>query len=96
LPALDTESRSAPTGEASVKLGEAYMSYGDYAKSVEAITRGISKGGLKSIDEAQLHLGLSLAKLKRNKEANAAFNAVPAASKLQKVAKLWSIRLGKA
>lgn len=96
LPALDTESRSAPNGEASVKLGEAYMSYGDHAKAVEAITRGISKGGLKSADEAQLHLGMALAKLKRNKEALAAFNAVPATSKLQKVAKLWTIRLGKA
>jgi len=96
LPAADTESRSAATGEASTKLGEAYLSYNEYAKAAEAITRGISKGGLKTADEAQLHLGLALAKLKRNKEAAAAFNAVPASSKLNKVAKLWAIRLGKA
>jgi len=96
LPAADAESRSAATGEASTKLGEAYLSYNEYAKAAEAITRGISKGGLKTADEAQLHLGLALAKLKRNKEAAAAFNAVPASSKLNKVAKLWAIRLGKA
>ena len=72
------------------------MSYADYAKAAEAISRGISKGNLKSADEAQLHLGLVYAKLNRMKEAKAALNAVPAASKLNKVAKLWSIRLGKA
>lgn len=96
LPSLDTESRSAKNGEASAKLGEAYLSYGEYAKAVEAITRGITQGGLKAVDQEQLHLGIALAKLKRNKEAAAAFNAVPASSKLNKVAKLWAIRLGKA
>lgn len=96
LPSLDAESRSAASGEASTKLGEAYMSYGDFAKAAESITRGLSKGNLKTADEAQLHLGVALAKLNRNKEAQAAFSAVPASSKLNKVAKLWSIRLGKA
>jgi hypothetical protein len=96
LPSLDTESRSAKTGEPSAKLGEAYLSYADYPKAAESIARGISKGDLKSTDEAQLHLGIANAKLKRNKEAIAAFNSVPASSKLQKVAKLWAIRLGKA
>jgi hypothetical protein len=96
LPSLDTESRSAKNGEASVKLGEGYLSYGEYAKAAEAITRGLSQGGLKAVDQEQLHLGIAQAKLKRNKEAAAAFNAVPASSKLNKVAKLWAIRLGKA
>jgi len=91
LPDQDKEARAAATGEADVKLGETYVTYGDYAKGIEAIKRGLAKGGVKATEEANLHLGVAYLGAKRNAEAIAAFKAVPASSKLSRLAKLWAI-----
>ena len=48
----DALARSKPTGDADTKLGSAYLSYGLNDKAVEALQRGIGKGGVKNPDEA--------------------------------------------
>ena len=57
LPQFEKEAMAAKAGEADVKLGEAFLSYDQPAKAVEAIQRGIAKGGVKSLDDANLSLG---------------------------------------
>lgn len=91
LPAFEKEAMAAANGDSDVKLGEAYLSYGDSAKAVEAIKRGLKKGNVKAVDEANLQLGLALMSAKQSSEAIAAFKAVPADSKLAPVARLWVV-----
>lgn len=94
LPTFEKEAAAAANGDADIKLGEAYASYGDYAKAVDAIKRGLKKGNVKAVDEAQVQLGVALVAAKRNSEAVAAFKAVPATSKLSSTARLWAIYAG--
>lgn len=91
LAAAEKEAMAAATGEADVKLGEAYASYGQYDKAIEAMKRGLKKGGLKAADEAHLQLGVAYLGAKRNSDAISEFKAVPADSKLARVARLWII-----
>lgn len=92
LPEQDKEARASASGDADVKLGESYMTYGDYAKAIEAIKRGLTKGNVKAPDEANLHLGMAYLASKHNADAIKAFKAVPANSKLSRVARLWVIQ----
>lgn len=91
LPAFEKEASASSNGEADLKLGEAYASYGEFDKAVEAMKRGIKKGGLKANDEAHLQLGVALVGAKKNSEAVSEFKQVPADSKLSDVARLWII-----
>lgn len=91
LPQQEKEANAASTGDADVKLGETYISYGDYAKGIEAIKRGLAKGNVKAVDEANMDLGMAYLASKRKSDAIAAFKAVPATSNLNRVAKLWII-----
>lgn len=91
LPAFEKEAIAAANGDSDVKLGEAYLSYGDHAKAIEAIKRGLKKGNVKVVDEAHLQLGLAYLNAKQINEAISSFKAVPADSKLASIAKLWSI-----
>lgn len=91
LPSFEKEAAAAANGDADIKLGEAYASYGDYAKAVDSIKRGLKKGNVKAADEAQLQLGVALVGAKRNSDAVAALKAVPSDSKLSSTARLWAI-----
>jgi tetratricopeptide (TPR) repeat protein len=91
LPQFEKEAIAAANGEADLKLGEAYASYGEYDKGIEAMKRALKKGGLKSSDEAHLQLGIAYFNSKRTSDAVSEFKAVPADSKLASVARLWVI-----
>lgn len=88
---LEQEAKGASTGEADVRLGGRYLASGDYEKAVEALKRGLNKGGFKGADEAQLMLGRAHLKLKQKDQAKKAFGAVPDDSKLAQVAQLWGV-----
>ena len=92
LPLQDTEDAKLKTGEADVKLGFAYLTYGDPAKAVTALERGIAKGGVKSPAESQIFLGMAYLKAKRADDAKKAFRAVKDDQLYGQVAKLWMIR----
>lgn len=91
LPALEQQAKSATTGDTDVQLGRAYLSTGEYDKAVEAIQRGLKKGGVKGSDDAQMMLGRAYLKLKQKDQARKAFGAVPDDSKLAQVAGLWGV-----
>lgn len=73
LPALAAEAEKSPTGEVFVKLGESYWSYGKYNEAIDAIQKGIAKGGLKDMPDAQTTLGIALYSAGKKPEALDAF-----------------------
>jgi hypothetical protein len=83
-------------GEMDVKVGLGFFSTGDYAKAAELIKRGIAKGGVTRLDDANLLLGASLLELNKTDEARAAFEAAkaaaPAGGHLGRIADLWLAR----
>ncbi len=80
-------------GEMDVKVGLGFYSTGEFQQAVEATRRGIAKGGVARLDDANMLLGASLLELGRGDEARAAFEAAAAAapdgSPMARIAGLW-------
>lgn len=93
LSKVEKEAAAKPTGDALVKLGEAYSSYGQYDKAIELYKAGIAKGSLKEEDLTQLDMGITYAAAKKTEQAVAAFKSVGKASKYASLARLWTIRV---
>jgi tetratricopeptide (TPR) repeat protein len=90
---LDKQEESAkakPTGDNDVKLGAAYLSYGMNDKAVEALQRGIAKGGVKNPDDAGLLLGIAYLRTGNKAEAAKAFATVKEPI-YARVARLWTL-----
>lgn len=96
LAALDKKARAAATGQDDAILGEAYMGYGQYPQAIEALERGLKKGGVKKLDQAQIALGISYLRAEQVDKARAAFKQVPADAELGRIASLWSLHAGAA
>lgn len=83
----------APSGDAFVRLGEAYMSFGQHPQAVAAIQKGIAKGKLTNAAEAQLLLGIAQLKAGSKGDAAKTLRAIKSDDgDLQRVAKLWALR----
>jgi tetratricopeptide (TPR) repeat protein len=89
----DALARTKPTGDADTKLGSAYLSYGLNDKAVEALQRGISKGGVKNPDEAGILLGIAHLRMNNKEEATKAFQTVTKNPTMARVAKLWVLHM---
>ncbi len=85
----DASARTKPTGEADVKLGAAYLSYGMNEKAIEALQRGIGKGSVKNPDEAGMLLGIANLRIGNKEEALKAFQTVSKNPIMVRIAKLW-------
>jgi hypothetical protein len=88
----DRDAAAGKSADADLRVGQAFMSYGQYANAVTAIQRAISKGNATDPAEAQLVLGIAQLKAGNKAEATKAFRAVKGDPDLQRVAKLWSLR----
>jgi hypothetical protein len=99
LPAEAAAAAKNAKGEVDVKVGLGFYSTGDYAQAAEVIRRGIAKGGVARLDDANLLLGASLLELGKTEEAKAAFEAAKAAaapgSPLGQIADLWLARVAR-
>lgn len=85
----ETSAKANAQGNLDVKLGAAYLSYGDTTKAIEMLSRGIGKGGVRNPDEAAILLGIAQLKAGNKPEAAKAFQAVNKDPTLTKVAKFW-------
>jgi len=85
----ETSARANAAGNADVKLGAAYLSYGDNAKAIEALQRGIGKGSVRDPDEAGMLLGIAYVRSGNKEEAAKAFGTVKADPTMSRIAKLW-------
>jgi len=92
----DASARAKPTGEADVKLGAAYLSYAQNDKAIEALQRGIGKGGVKNPDEAGLLLGIAYLRSGNKPEAIKAFETVKQNPGMARIAKMWLLEANKA
>lgn len=97
LKVLDNQAKQAaasPAGDLDTKVGEAFLTYGQNDKAIEAIKRGLKKGGVTAEDEANLHLGQALFANKQYPEAISAFKAIKSDSKFARFGRLWAILAG--
>ncbi len=96
LPGESAAAAKNAKGEVDVKVGLGYFSTGDFQQAVEATRRGIAKGGVARLDEANLLLGAALLELGRRDEARAAFEtaaaAAPPGSPMAGIAGMWIAR----
>jgi len=90
----ETAAKANPAGNADVKLGAAYLSYGDNAKAIESLQRGIGKGSVRDPDEAGILLGIAYLRSGNKDEAVKAFNTVKVDPTMTRIAKLWVLTTG--
>jgi tetratricopeptide (TPR) repeat protein len=89
---FDAEAAKNAAGELDVKSGEVYFGSGDYQSAVNAINRGLQKGGIKHLDEAYTYLGRSQVALKNIPDAKKAFAGLKTVPNISpRVLKLWSL-----
>jgi hypothetical protein len=91
MPKQEKDAAAAPSGDALVQVGGAYLGYGVNDKAIAAITSGISKGNLKHSDEAYMLLGIANVRSKNGAEAVRAFNRATNDPKYAQLAKLWAL-----
>lgn len=88
----ERDAAAAKTGEAELRVGQAYISYGQIPQGLAAVQRGIAKGGLKNPAEAQLVLGIAHLRAGNKAEAVKAFKAVKGDETLARLGNLWALR----
>jgi tetratricopeptide (TPR) repeat protein len=94
LTELAAEAGKQTNGEIDVKLGESYMTYNRNEEAIAALRRGIEKGGLRDLPDAQTTLGIALYKAGRKDEALAEFRKAEMASTTARpVAHTWVLFL---
>ena len=92
MPQLAKDAEKSSQGQASVGLGQAYLSYGMYDEAIAALQSGLKKGGVTDTDEAQISLGIAQMKKGQKDQARQTFKAVKADGKWADLAGLWTIR----
>jgi tetratricopeptide (TPR) repeat protein len=91
LQRIEKDADAAPTGAKNVGLGLAYFGYGQYDKAADAISKGLTKGGLRNESEARLLLGIAQLKAGHKEDATKSFHAVKGDPSLERLANLWSL-----
>jgi len=92
LPNADKALATAKTGNEMVATGKLYFSAGNYEKAADAIQKGLAKGGVTDLDDANMLLGIAYARSGKIAEGNAAFGNVKDA-KFADVSRLWKLKL---
>jgi tetratricopeptide (TPR) repeat protein len=82
----------AKNGTAAYKIGQLYFSAGKYPEAAEAMRKALTLPGLEDIDDANMELGIALARSGKKAEAVKAFDAVKD-PKFAEVARLWKLRI---
>jgi tetratricopeptide (TPR) repeat protein len=95
----EADARAAATGDALVKVGAQYLGFGDNAKAIDNLQKGIAKGSLSKgadpaveaqrVDEAALLLGIAYLRNNNKVEAAKAFRTVKRDPIMTRIAKLW-------
>lgn len=87
------EASNQKTGDALVKFGEAYASYGQYDKAIETIQAGIAKNPT-NLDDAKLRLGVAYIQSGKRQQGLDAFKGITAGTPTAQVARLWTLASG--
>lgn len=90
LDAGAAEADKQKSGDADVKFGEAYWSYGQYDKAVEFIQKGIAKG-VTDKNDAQLRLGITYLSAGKRQQALEAFKQIAPNTPSGSISRLWTL-----
>jgi len=89
VPALREAARLSSDGELDIRLGNTLLNTGDHAGCVSSVRAGIRKGGLKSLDNAQISLGMCLYNQRKYNDSIAAFKIATKTSRSRRIANQW-------
>jgi tetratricopeptide (TPR) repeat protein len=90
LPGADQAVATAKSGNEMVAMGKLFFSVGQYDKAADAIQKGLAKGGVSDVDDANALLGIAQVRAGKGAEAVAAFDAVKD-PKLVEVTRYWKL-----
>ena len=91
LPKIEKDADAASTGDKDVGVGLAYLGYQQYDKASDLLSKGLTKGGVKSEPEAHLLLGIAQLKAGHKDDAVKSFHAVKGDAALERLANLWTL-----
>lgn len=92
LLAQDKEAAGRKSGEVDARIALAFLSYGEFERSVAAYERALAKGNVRNVEEARLNLGIAQLKAGNKEAAAATFAVVKGDETLQRVARLWTLK----
>lgn len=91
LPRIAKETEAAANGQADVALGQMYLGAGNYDAAIAALQRGLKRGDVVDVDEAQIALGVAFQRKGQKDKARQAFRAVNKDSEWGTLAELWML-----
>lgn len=89
---LDKESQAGKNGDKDVKVGMMYFGLEQYPNAAAALQRGLAPDHVQRVarpDDANMALGIALARQKKFADAEKAFNVAKADARMTKAAELW-------
>lgn len=92
LATADKTLAAAKTGADAYKVGQLYFSAGKYAEAAAAMRKALTLPGLEDPDDANMEMGIALARGGKKAEATKAFDAVKD-PKFAEVARLWKLHI---
>ncbi|MFZ6654629.1 tetratricopeptide repeat protein [Undibacterium sp. TJN19] len=89
LDAGEASAKASKTGIGMVNIGYNYVLNGQFDKGIGLIEQGIAKGGLKSVDEAKLHLGMAYLHAGNREKAKEVFKTIQGNDGAADMGRLW-------
>jgi tetratricopeptide (TPR) repeat protein len=92
LPGLEGQAKAQADGNALAKVGEAYLSLGQYDKAIPTLQQALQKG-VTDQGASKLHLGIAYAGAKQNEKARQTWTSISTKDVNKQLAGLWGITL---
>jgi hypothetical protein len=89
IPAMEEAAAKSDKGELYARLGNVYLDNDEFKKAITAINKGLSRGGIKRPDTAQLVLGMAYFNTKQYDKARTAFAAAGRDKRSADYSKQW-------
>ncbi|MEM1191491.1 MAG: tetratricopeptide repeat protein [Pseudomonadota bacterium] len=89
IPAMETAASKSDDGELYARLGSIYLDADKNQEAIDAINKGLERGGVKRPDNARLVLGMAHFNLKQYAKARDAFRAAGRDERSKKYATQW-------
>jgi len=89
IPAMEKAAAKSDNGDLYARLGNIYLDADRNRDAIEAISKGLDRGGVKRPDNARLVMGMAYFNLKEYKKARDAFRAASRDKRSEKYARQW-------
>ncbi|MFV8818656.1 tetratricopeptide repeat protein [Haliea sp. E17] len=89
IPAMEKAAAKSDSGELYARLGNIYLDGDQNEKAIDAINKGLSRGGVRRPDTARLVLGMAYFNTKQYAKARDAFQAAAKDKRSQEYASQW-------